>query len=143
MRHKEKKCAGCLKLTYLWSHGFCKSCWFKQNPPKKLAKTPIKKQSESLSQAKKRYKKAREEFLSTHPCCEVKIPGCLIPNDGYNNEGIQVHHKKGRIGDLLWDKRYFLAVCANCHRFIEDHPFVAISNGWSLSRFSEEPPLEE
>lgn len=143
MIRKQKVCLGCNKPSYIWSKKLCKRCFFKENPPKRLVKTPIKKKSESLSQAKKHYKKAREEFLSTHNSCEVKIPGCLIPNDSYSNEGMQVHHKKGRLGNLLWDKRYFLAICANCHRFITDHNEIAMSNGWSLSRLSEDPPLEE
>jgi hypothetical protein len=62
----------------------------------------------------------------------------MIPNDSFDSEGIQIHHKKGRIGHLLWNTKYFLAVCPNCHRYIEDHPEQARSNGWSLSRLSKE-----
>lgn len=33
----------------------------------------------------------------------------------------QIHHMRGRTGGLLCDTRYWLAVCQDCHRYIEDH----------------------
>lgn len=62
----------------------------------------------------------------------------MIPNDTYDNSAIEVHHKRGRVGTLLTDKRYFLAVCTICHRYLEDHPEFAVSNGWSLSRLKKD-----
>lgn len=86
----------------------------------------------------KLYKKARQEYLETHCCCEAKLTGCTIPTNSYDNTDLQIHHKKGRAGELLYNKDYFLAVCFNCHRYIEDNPYFAISNGFSLSRFAGE-----
>lgn len=46
----------------------------------------------------------------------------------------EVHHKKGRIGDLLLDQRYWLAVSSEGHRKIEMNPEWAKENGYSLNR---------
>lgn len=46
----------------------------------------------------------------------------------------QVHHKKGRIGSLLLDQRYWLAVSPEGHRRIENNPEWAKENNYSLNR---------
>lgn len=48
----------------------------------------------------------------------------------------QVHHKKGRIGSLLLDQRYWLAVSPEGHRQIENNPIWAKEKGYSLDRLS-------
>lgn len=138
IKRKKKICKKCGHPQYIFSKGLCKSCWSKENKPKFKSRGKIKKVSNRGYERNKFYKKARLDYLETHPCCEAKLPGCLIPNDAFDNEGLQIHHKKGRTGDLLWDKRYFLAVCHSCHRAIEDFPNMAISHGWSLSRHSKD-----
>lgn len=45
---------------------------------------------------------------------ETGLPTCF-------RKATQVHHMKGRTGSLLCDTRYWLAVCQECHRYIEDH----------------------
>lgn len=139
----------------LFSHGYCHSCW-KRNykPPRPIKKSTgkpvsdrsynkIAKVSKKAYERNLMYKKARVDYLESHPVCEVKLPDCLIPTIDCDNSGLQVHHRRGRIGDLMWDKRYFLAVCHNCHRYLEDHPEQAKANGWSLSRLSKEEPKTE
>jgi len=46
----------------------------------------------------------------------------------------QIHHKKGREGNLLLEEKYWLAVNFKCHRHIEDHPYWAKQEGYSLQR---------
>jgi len=75
------------------------------------------------------YKKVREKYLDKHPSCEAKIDGCHL-------EANQIHHKKGRIGNLLVDDNYFLAVCGNCHHWIENNPKEAKELGFSLNRLT-------
>ena len=48
----------------------------------------------------------------------------------------QVHHMKGRIGELLLNEKYWLAVSAKGHDFIERNPKFAKKKGWSLDRLS-------
>jgi hypothetical protein len=48
----------------------------------------------------------------------------------------QVHHSAGRIGANLLDQSKWLAVCHNCHEWIERHPKEAKERGLSLNRLT-------
>lgn len=79
------------------------------------------------------YLKLRQIFLESNKACE----SCGGPAD-------QVHHKKGRQGvvdekqiPLLIDIRFFMPVCAKCHRKIEDFPEWAKEKGFSLNRIGK------
>lgn len=49
------------------------------------------------------------------------------PISGRLNE---VHHMRGRRGDLLRDRRFWLAVSKQGHRWIHSHPAEARARGW-------------
>lgn len=85
-----------------------------------------KKQSANLRE----YKKVRESYLNNNPNCEAKLSCCTY-------EATEIHHKKGRIGNLLQDDAYFLAVCRNCHQWIELNPAEAKERSLSLSRLEK------
>ena len=53
------------------------------------------------------YAKKKKEYLTKHIKCEV--PGC-------NHAAEELHHKKGRIGKLLYNEKYFMGVCIPHHR---------------------------
>jgi hypothetical protein len=76
----------------------------------------------------KLYLKKKKEYLTAHIRCEVK--GC-------NRVSEDVHHKRGRIGKLLYNEKYFMAVCREHHTEIEMNPDWAIKNGYSVKRLSE------
>ena len=83
----------------------------------------MKQYSTKRAKQMREYKKIRDKYLEDKPLCER----CgSISN--------QVHHQKGRIGDLLTDNRYFLSVCEECHRHIEDHPRESREKGFTISR---------
>lgn len=88
-----------------------------------LTDEPTKQESKE-----KDYLKIRKEFLKEHPKCEV---------DKCVKDAKEIHHKKGRTGDLLTDTRYFLAVCSTHHKLIEAKPNWAKENGYSESRLSK------
>jgi len=99
---------------------------------KPLKRTAIKKKPAAIKKfSSKRmlqneeYRKVRLQYLDEYRVCEVK--GCMHPSN-------QIHHKKGRIGSLLTDIRYFLAVCEYCHPIIEKKPKWAKKMGYSLQR---------
>lgn len=96
-----------------------------REPKEKKAVKPIPKESEKIKGAKVRYKKARAKYLLAFPYCEVVTCNSLAD---------QIHHKKGRIGSLLTDSDFFLAVCAECHKKIEENVTWAKENGYSLDR---------
>lgn len=92
--------------------------------PKKKPE-PIKKVSKKQQSRNARYAKVKREYLTEHPICEV---------DGCKQLATDIHHKKGKIGDLLCDKNHFLAVSRMCHQKIELNPAWAKENGYSENR---------
>lgn len=86
----------------------------------------VAKKSETMKERLKRYTKIAKAFLALNSKCAV----CGKPAQC-------VHHKRGRIGDLLFAVKHFLAVCFDCHRKIEDNPDWAKENGYSDSRLEE------
>lgn len=145
IQRKKKRCIGCDTDQYLYGHQLCTKCYNKKKreekkekylrKPKSKIKPVSKKQTSDLN----KYGKVRAEYLREHPCCEVGLPGC----GGCDTRMLQIHHKKGRIGDLLTNKKYFLTVCYDCHIYIEAHPALARENGWSLSRLSNEEMTDD
>lgn len=90
--------------------------------------TGIKPLSTKRAKQNREYSKVRKDYLIKHPKCEVK--GCRFI-------ATEIHHTKGRIGDLLTDERYFLAVCHSHHVEIENHPEIAKEKGYSQSRLKK------
>ena len=101
-------------------------------PKKPIAKKPqpkIKRVSDKRRKQESEYGKKRIAYLTAHQVCEVRHAGCMY-------EATDIHHKAGRVGDLLTDERYFLAVCRKCHNHVEEHPAWAKEKGYSLSRLN-------
>ena len=88
--------------------------------PKRISIKSLKRMAED-----RLYLKKRKEYLTAHIRCEVK--GC-------NRVSEDIHHKKGRVGKLLFDERYFLSVCRIHHAEIEIKPSWAKENNLSTSR---------
>lgn len=136
MKVKMKTCAGCLKSRVIYkSHGtkkFCKGCWGKylQGNAESEISSKVKTISRSSSKKDKAdylYAIARKSYLSAHPMCEAKIPGCTL-------NATDIHHKRGRVGSFYLDITNFLAVCRACHGIIETHSVMAKEEGFSKSR---------
>lgn len=49
-----------------------------------------------------------------------------------------IHHKRGRVGSLFLDERYWVALSREGHKYVEEHPAWAKENGYSLNRLSDE-----
>ena|SRR5690348_8807137 len=90
---------------------------------------PISIRSVKRAAEEKLYLKKKKEYLTAHIRCEVK---CC------NRVSEDVHHRRGRVGKLLYDERFFLAVCRLHHTEIEINPDWAIKNGYSLKRLNNE-----
>lgn len=88
-------------------------------------KKPIKAKSAKRVDEENIYKKEHKKYLIAYPYCEVRE--CKLSSN-------QIHHKKGRIGSLLYNPEYFLAVCSDCHSKIELNPVWAKENGYSIDR---------
>jgi hypothetical protein len=126
---KLKKCAGCEELKHIWkSHGkdkYCKQCWYNIEKPKSISPVSTKRRGEMDE-----YARLRDAFLTAKPRCEAKLVGCT----GISTD---VHHKAGRVGDNYLKIGTWLAVCRNCHTWIETNPAEAKELGFSRSRLNE------
>ena len=142
---KLKECSFCHKETILWKANpkACKQCWLqykasetssqpKQYNVSKTKESPLKR-IKSVSTKKlaelKEYRIVRDGYLASNKICEH--PEC-------KNLSEDLHHAKGRVGNLLTDVRYFKALCRRCHRWVEDNPEQAKALGLSLSRLSDD-----
>lgn len=107
--------------------GFCSSHYWqsRSKSPKKKEQKPIRRVSAKRSKENVQYLKVRLEFLNENQTC--KCCGASATD---------VHHTKGRIGSLLTDKRYFVALCRGCHNRVEENPIWAKKHGYSKSRLN-------
>jgi hypothetical protein len=125
---KLKKCAGCSQLKHIWKSDkkdkYCKECWYTIEKPKSIAPVSKKRQV-----AMDEYSKKRLAFLSLHIACQAKLVGC-------KGSSTDVHHKAGRVGDNYLNMTTWLAVCRDCHTYIETHPEEAKELGLSESRLN-------
>ena len=87
----------------------------------------IKPRSAKRAGEEREYLKRRDKYLTLHPECER----CSLPAN-------QIHHKKGKIGKLLINVMYFMAVCPDCHHWIENNPLKAKEEGYSVNRLTPE-----
>lgn len=90
---------------------------------------PIPKVSKKRQIENAKYSVLRIEFLGKP---ENRI--CPITNQPTTD----IHHKKGRIGSLLLDTRYWIALSREGHKFVEENPEWAKENGYSLNRLTNE-----
>lgn len=60
--------------------------------------------------------------MKDHPVCEV----CGL------EPSVDLHHKKGRSGDLLFDTKFFMAVSRKCHDRIHQNPKWAKESGFLI-----------
>lgn len=98
----------------------CDSCKSKAKKPKKIKPVSEKRKAENLV-----YSELRRVFLNRP---ENKV--CPITGQPTTD----VHHRKGRIGKLLLDTKYWLAVSREGHQKIEENPEWAYAMGYSLKR---------
>lgn len=93
----------------------------------------------------------RAAYLEAHPYCQwfiqfhkldeaTVIKHCgyvMLPN--YTKPilvplATEIHHRRGRVGSLLTDERYFLAVSHRGHLWIHNNPGQAYDQGFMLFR---------
>lgn len=102
---------------------------FKPKQPKAIEAKPIKIAlvSKTRQEALKTYRRRRDEFLKGKTC---EFPGC-------NNKNVTLHHKRGRVGSFLTDKRFFCALCTEHHKHVEMNPDEAKRLNLSISRLDK------
>lgn len=126
---KQKKCSNC-KEPFTPQRPLQKTCGYQCaiEISKKLQKVidakkkPIKRLSDKRNAQNKEYLKKRATFLKNKVC----------PVTG--QEATEIHHMKGRIGKLLTDEKFWLAVSRKGHIEIENNPLWAYEQGFSMKR---------
>ncbi len=100
---------------------------FRPDPkPEKVVKD---KKPYRIPKLSKKREAQNKEYLALR---EVFLVGKICPVTG--EKANQIHHRKGRIGKLLTDVRYFLGVSDRGHKKIEANPEWAYKMGYSLLR---------
>lgn len=94
-------------------------------PSTPRAKTRLRRRSARRLAYLMSYQKARKAILDKKPGCPVswRVFGIQRP-------ATMMHHVRGRLGVLLADERYLMAVSFEGHCWIHDHPDEARKRGW-------------
>jgi hypothetical protein len=123
----------CGKIVENKDLGLCASCAHELRKAERQTlkeKKPINKVSDKRGSELKQYAAIRQKFL-LNKWCQLHGRNC-IPSE--------IHHAKGRVGvnenglPMLLDVRYFVPLCREAHKFIEENPKFAKDNGYSESR---------
>lgn len=81
------------------------------------------------------YRKEAKEFLAHYPLCQacpVLVGAEIYPAPAgalCQNPTSEVHHKAGRVGNMLRNQAYWLAVCRDCHNWIHGNGKTAEALG--------------
>lgn len=80
-----------------------------------MKRTRLKSVSKKRQRQNQEYNKVRDVFLKENPKCMACVNGVC------SGKATEIHHKRGRVGRLLCDARFFLAICRPCHNWIGDN----------------------
>ena len=89
-------------------------------PSRTESRTRVRARSKRMESKMAQYRKLKDEFLRAFPNCQC---------GGCRNASQEIHHARGRVGSLLLDWRYWLALYRSCHRWLGDNPVKARSHG--------------
>lgn len=81
-----------------------------------------------------KYSVAKAEYQRAHPRCQM--PGCT--RSLLKGDIVDLHHKAGRNGPLLYCQTYFSSLCREHHDYVGEHKTWARANGWIIDVSSEE-----
>ena len=99
--------------------------------PKRLRRTqkPLKRTriTNKVTPRRRRYLKIRSDWMRDEKNGFCKA--CFVLHKPGINPLADLHHKRGRDGELLFDRRYFMPVCRPCHIWIHDNKVEADNLG--------------
>src|SRR5690606_4300770 len=112
IKPKTGPCLDCGKVTRLIAGRCPMYYWRHRNAVKQKGeprifkpRKPVKPMSNTQRQRIAKYSRVRAEYLSEREPCEAKIPGpCTV-------RATEIHHPKGKLGDLLPDTENMVAIC--------------------------------
>lgn len=100
---------------------------------------PTKKPKKGKSR-RRVYQRLRSKYLREHPFCEVGevCQHQLGSGVWVRARATEVHHMRGRDGDMLLDTGWWKATCQACHRWIHAWPYQAVIKGYSAKREADD-----
>lgn len=101
-----------------------------------LRRTRIKPISDKMRLKRKTYTCVAAAYLKAHPFCEACIAEIPMVRTAWRKSQ-EVHHRRGKVGSLLSDVRFFLAVCRPHHDEIHANPAWAMERGYMGNRDSK------
>lgn len=78
-----------------------------------MKRTRLRRVSKKRAMELRAYAIMRPIFLAANPFCEFD-PMCL-------KRAVDIHHIRGRAGNLITDERYLMAICREHHAWIHSH----------------------
>jgi hypothetical protein len=156
IKRKRKICKGCNTPQYIFSGGYCQTCWAKQNiqsrapqrrierrsppqgskPPLK-ARKPLKQRSDKREGQETEYRKLIKEI--DRKAKEGKRMECFFC--GRAVENAEHHHLKGREEDLLLEEKYIVRVHSSCHWDFHHAPIKQMT--WFIAYLCRLAELDE
>ena len=128
-----KICSGCNRSKKIWKNvledgerkRYCKECWSCQTKHsyKPTTQKPLAPRSQKRAKQEKEYSAKRKIFLSEHPLCQANISGLCT------SQSTDIHHIKGRSGELLLEVSEWMSACRSCHDWIHLNPKIARDKG--------------
>jgi len=82
----------------------------------------IKHISDKRAEELKIYRHERDKYMAIHVKCEC---GC-------GKDSQDLHHKNGRLGKMVYNVYYFMAVTRECHDRIHNNPEWARKKGYLI-----------
>lgn len=137
--------------------------WLDRKPKGRAPRRPIRKRTPARAKQERQYNARVKVWLKEHPVCEVwchekgwrwashseqhgamyqriSAPYYLIDfgslyllTRSHARASTQCHHRNKRRGAMLLDERYWLAVCDENHKRIEENKSWARANGFLLN----------
>jgi hypothetical protein len=94
-----------------------------------MKRTQMRRVSKGQARDNAQYRKRIKAFIEGFRFCPV-----MYYVQGSRCRPNQVHHTKGRDGDLLLDERFWMAVCERGHRKINEEPKWAQKCGFRFTK---------
>lgn len=91
-----------------------------------LRRTPVRRVSKKRARQNRVYTQKRRAFLEGNcHCHRCSAAGASTP--------LEIHHRKGRIGEMLNREEWWFALCNPCHRWVHENPKQARESGYIIS----------
>lgn len=92
--------------------------------PLKRSQKPIRRATPERARQLREYEKIRRTFLHGRFCERhwKREVTSVVPTE--------VHHRRGRRGEMLLKTEYWSALCRECHAWVHANPAKAKEEGW-------------